>query len=365
MLLVDIGLTFGCSVGVMGQILTSSSIIAVIFALLMGLLSVRFKHKSLLITGLSFYAASALGCILAPNYASMLLSYSMSGIGIAMVNPMSIALVGEHIPLEERPSAISWIFACMALSSSFVAGPVITYLSGLGGWRTAFLGYPLLIALASLIIAYVGISSLPQNPESAVRGGDYLEGFKELFSNRSAIACLIGAMLSAAAFQSIVAYGISFYREKFLIPKELTALLWSGMPLGFSVGNLFGGKFVNKFGRKQLTVLGLILFGFFIMFYTNIPGFWLSITLAYLCCLFAGIRAPAASSLTLEQIPRFRGTMMSTNSAAASLGSALGSGVGGMVLLWYGWEVLGMALGGIGIAAALIYYLFTIDPTRT
>jgi len=41
--LVDIGLTFGASVGVIGQIPTLSSIVAMAFALLIGVLSVRFS----------------------------------------------------------------------------------------------------------------------------------------------------------------------------------------------------------------------------------------------------------------------------------------------------------------------------------
>jgi len=52
LLLIDIGKTFGASVGVMGQVNTSYSVAAFIFALLMGVLSIRFKHKSLLLAGL-------------------------------------------------------------------------------------------------------------------------------------------------------------------------------------------------------------------------------------------------------------------------------------------------------------------------
>ena len=44
LLLIDIGQTFGYPVGVTGQIATVYSAIAVIFALIMGVLSARYRH---------------------------------------------------------------------------------------------------------------------------------------------------------------------------------------------------------------------------------------------------------------------------------------------------------------------------------
>jgi len=68
--------------------------------------------------------------------------------------------------------------------------------------------------------------------------------------------------------------------------------------------------------------------------------------------------------LALEQIPKFRGTMMSVDTAAISLGSALGTVVGGPALLSFDYQGLGMALGMMGVAAAVVFYFLTIDPTQ-
>ena len=96
-LLIDIGVSFGSSVGVMGQIRILASIVTVFSALVMGVLSVRFRHKSLLLAGLLFVIASALGCGFAPSFNAMLISYSLSGLGLAMVMPMAYTLVGDHL----------------------------------------------------------------------------------------------------------------------------------------------------------------------------------------------------------------------------------------------------------------------------
>jgi len=75
--------------------------------------------------------------------------------------------------------------------------------------------------------------------------------------------------------------------------------------------------------------------------------------------------ASAANSLTLEQVPKFRGTMMSINSAVMNLGPAIGAALGGLTLVLFDYEVLGLTLGAMGIVAAIVFQTLAIDPTRT
>ena len=159
LLLIDMGKTFSVSEGVMGQINTFYSIVAVVIALFMGILSLRFKHKSLLLIGLVFIATSALGCLMAPDFNVMLASYSLSGLGGAMVSPMCVTMIGEHFSLEKRASAVGWIIAGGALS--FVIGaPIIASIASLGGWRLAIIGFVIPVLLASLLLAFISLPSI-------------------------------------------------------------------------------------------------------------------------------------------------------------------------------------------------------------
>ena len=56
---------------------------------------------------------------------------------------------------------------------------------------------------------------------------------------------------------------------------------------------------------------------------------------------------------------------MSLNAAFYALGSALGSGVGGLVLLHYDWGAVGIVLGAIGQVGAMIIQLMAVDTTET
>lgn len=364
LLLVDIGLTFGCPVGIAGQIPTAHSIVAVISAMLMGALSVKFRHRSLLLIGLLFMSISALGSSIAPNFNMMLIIYSLGGFGTTMILPITRTLAADHFPLDKRTSAIGWLDAGRSLSY-VIGAPAIGFIAGLGGWRLSFLGFVLPICLLGLLLAYKGLPSTPCNHHSTMGKSNYLEGFKAVLSNRSAFACLVSLAFLAAAYQALGLYSSSFFRQRFLVSTTSASFIILAAALCFTSGSLLSGRFVKKFGRKPSTVLTLFISCIFIISYTNLLGLWLSLVATYLGWLFAGIAFTASTSLTLEQVPRFRGAMMSIHAAALSIGSALGAGIGGLTLLLYDYRFVGISLGGMGFVGAMVLYLLAIDPTRT
>ncbi len=362
LLLLDIALTFEVSVGVMGQINTFSNVVAVIFALFMGFLSVRFKHKSLLITGLLCVCISALGCFFASNFNLMLISYSLSGVGLAMVFPMTITLIGERFPLKKRANAVGWIIAAGSLSY-LIGAPVIGFIADIGGWRITLSSFVIPISLASLFLAFIGLPSTSNKHQPTISKRTYLESFKGVLLNTSATACLIGNVLRTASFAAILYYGVSFFRQRFLVSIDFGSAIILVAALCYTLGSLAAGRLANKFGRKSLTVFTALLAGIFTVFFVYLPNLWLSLVLNFLGAWFSGMASSAANSLSLEQVPRFRGTMMSINSAAISLGNAFGAALGGLTLVLFNYEILGSILGTMGPIAAIVFYLLTTDPS--
>jgi MFS family permease len=111
-----------------------------------------------------------------------------------------------------------------------------------------------------------------------------------------------------------------------------------------------------------VTVSALLLASLLTGLYDNLPGLWVVVALILMGHFFLALQYSAASSLSLEQVPGFRGTMMSLHSAAAYMGYALGTGVGGLILLRSGWEMLSIVLGAICFVSAVFYFLAR-DPT--
>lgn len=363
LLLIEIAATFGFNVGVGGQIRTAASTVGIISALAMGALSVRFDYKSLLTAGLGAFAVSALGCTIAPNFGSMLFFFSISGLAGAMVGPMTNSLVGELLPLEKRSSAIGTLFAARAFT--YLAGAqIIGYVGGLWGWRMAFIAFVFPISVLSLLTALRGLPIGIRARSSGDKERNYVEGFKCVFTSRSPFACLFGTALSSAAWGGILTYSASFFRQRYLMPRTQASILLSGVALCFMVSTYLGGRLVNRFGRKPLTTLSVLVFSLFTIAVTNSPNMVMALVAMLLTSAFSAVRRTAIFSLTLEQVPGFRGTMMSLNAAFYSLGGALGSGLGGLALLLYDWGFVGLSLGVIGLAAAVIVQLIVVDPTR-
>jgi predicted MFS family arabinose efflux permease len=361
LLLVDIGLTFNADVSLTSQTNTAYAIAASVFALLMGVLSVRFRQKTLLIVGLLLASVSAFGFFFAWDFIVVLVAYSLSGIGWAMISPTVFTLIGEHIPLGKRANAIGLAVAAGALG--YVIGPLlIAWIAGFGGWRLCLVGFVIPASLLSLLIAFVGVPAESSNDQKPQGGRGYFEGFRNVLSNRSAVACIVGDAFRSAAFVATLIYVASFIRKHFQMSTDFASLIMLGGASCYAVGSVVAGPFVNKLGRKKLTVVNALLAGTFTVGYYLTPDLWLSMTLVMVASWFFGMLVSSANSLALEQIPEARGTIMSLSTASLNLGSALGSAVGGLALSSFGYEGLGTALGTMGIAAAFVFLLLAKEP---
>ena len=363
LLLIDMAESFDAPLGTMGQIRTAAGTLSLVSAIAMGLLSIRVKHKTLLLTGLGFLIVSGIGCSLARSYPLMLAMYSLSGISLAMIGPMVFALIGKHIPLKERARATGYIVAGNA-SSFFIGPPVLSYLTSIGGWRTSFQFYMLPIALIGAVLSLLGVPS-EETESRNFDTGAILGGFWSLLSNKSVIACLLGGLLAKAAWQGVLSYGISFYRDEFELSRSAASLILSGVALIFIAGVLGSSWFINRYGRKTVTFVSFLLMGVFSLFYMSLGYFWASLGVLFIMSLMSGLRRNASQSLSLEQVPLLRGSMMSLSAAADSLGSVVGAGIGGYVLGLGGYWMVGSVLGVLGVLSAITIRLFAIDPTKT
>jgi predicted MFS family arabinose efflux permease len=340
--------------------LTFSFVISVVFALLTSVLTLKYNHKLLLQIGLAAYAVSAIGCFMAPNFISMIASYSLTGIGYALTTTMAFTLAAELFPVEKRGAVIGWIVAGM--SGSYLVGAfVVPYLQSIGGWRGTFIGYMLPASVLALALATTSIPRNAQGPQTGAQGG-LKESFKEVFSNRSAISSLAGLLFAMAAWQAVMTYFSSFFREAFKWTiGETSILILFGASL-YTFGGIAAGRMVNRMGRKPLTVVPIFVAGITIMSFSRLPSEMLSGGLLCVGCLLVGIMDAASTNLIIEQLPAYTGVMMSLSRAVTQVGFSVGSGLGGVFLLLSGYQYMFLLLGSLAIASAIMFHFFTIDP---
>lgn len=149
LLLTYIAETFSVSVAVASQVNSASIFAGVIIALLMGALSVRFKHKILLMIGVLCIIVCSVGSFLAPNFFSLMIFYPLNGVGSAIVSAMSLAMVGEFYALEKRGKAIGLITAT-GYFAFIIALPITNFIANMAGWRFVLLWFVLPFSVVSL-----------------------------------------------------------------------------------------------------------------------------------------------------------------------------------------------------------------------
>jgi predicted MFS family arabinose efflux permease len=358
----EISGTFGVNVGVMGQAITFASVVSVIFALITGILSIRFGDGILLLIGMFAYCVAAVGCYFAWSFSAILIFYSVNGVAQAMIGPMTNALVGDNVALEKRAAAIGRINAAGSLAF-LVGAPIMGFLSGFGGWRIAVLMFIIPFSLIALPFVGVSIPSRKQRSEAAYETNAYGKSFIKVLSNNSATGCLVGNAFRVAVATALLSYGTAFTIERFGLNISLASIVILLVALFATLGNLIERP-IRKRGRKASTVVSVLLAGLFTICYAYARSLLVSVMLMFGAGLFDGLAASASMSLTLEQMPNLRGTMMSLFAAFTGIGVAIGAGIGGLTLILYNYEVLGITLGSMGIIAAIIFKFVTIDPTR-
>ena len=359
-ILMELAQTFGTTVGIAGQIVTAASLAGMVVSPFLAALSIRYKPRTLLLAGIALITVSSLGCSFAFNYASMLIFYSLSGLGAAMVTPMIMTIIGEKIPEDKRSGTIGRIVASTPILSTLM-GLTITWIIS-RGWQAAYLLFVFPINSACLILAFLGLrrttdSEARQDAPRSISGG-----FREILGNRSALACLLGTTLTQIVWGGFIWYFVSFYRQHWGLPTEFVGVIWSANTFVFVMGSMLCGRVVPRFGRKRLTGLTTLIVGVLMFIYPNAPNYYVSILSSLSIVILSAFWSASSRDLALAQVPEYQGAMMSLNSGSNRLGGALGSAVGGLILTLGGYSLLGIVLGIAGITAFLVIFLFARDP---
>ena len=363
LLLIEIAETFSTSIGVMGQMRTVASIFGLFTALLMGILSVKFSYRGLLVAGLALLAFSSLGCSLSNSYFMMIAFFGVLGAGLSICGPMVSSLVGQHMPQARRASAIGLIMGSAAFAY-LVGSPSIAILSGQVSWRYSFQIFIVPLIVICLIVAYLRIpGSKRTNVRPDISG--VFDGYRAIMGQRSAAACLLAGLFSQGIWNSYLAYSSSFIRETFLLSSFYTSISTIVGASFFILGSLSSGRLVAKIGMKRLAVYISVPSGLLILLYLNTPSFWLTLVLGYIASYSNGVLLSTTGILNLEQMPEYRGTMMSLSSAISNLGAALGTGVVGWLITWGGYSVSGLYMLAAGIISSLIYFKLVKEPFRS
>jgi predicted MFS family arabinose efflux permease len=304
---------------------------------------------------------AALGYFLAPTFLWLLASNVAVGAGLSIVTAMAYSLIGEFYPLERRGRAIGVMVASTTLS--FVIGSLLVgVLSSFYDWRLVTLILSMPVALVCLVLTALFVPK-GSKAKSMLKREPFSVGCKQAFSSVSSVAALSVTMFLFCE-GAIGYYSVSFFREQFAVSVAWGSTYFLIANIISAVGGVVAGLLVNKVGRKKLGTVTLVVACVLTLSFTLTPIPEFSGFLSVLRYFFSAMAMTAGGSLIIEQLPKFRSTVMSLNAAFMNIGMLVASLVGGFALNSFGYQVLGMVLGGLGLVGTIVWITLVKDPVK-
>jgi DHA1 family putative efflux transporter-like MFS transporter len=362
--MVNVASSLNVTVGTASQLATVSIFAGLIIGLVMGGLAVRFKHKSLFLVGVAIFGAGTLGSFFAPNFALFLFFNLFLGIGTTMIDIMAFALIGDFLPLEKKGMAVGLVIGA-AFFASLIMPQVTSVITNAVGWRSVLLWFIFPVSVVSLLFGFLILPSKPRQ-EQAANKPQYMEAFKQILTNKSALTCQVGTTLMNLSF-CVGIYSVSFLRLYFTASLSTAAIFATIASAMGVLGSIVGGRLIKRIGSKPLTVVTGVIEGIFAVLIAFMPNALASAAMWMVSAAFGSAMGVALVSLSLEQVPAFRGTMMSLNISFRYIGLIVGLIISGLLLNLYAnnFQILYVMFGVAAVASAAVVFLFAKDPTKT
>lgn len=363
-LLVDLAPNFKVSIGTASLLETIVFGMIIIMGLTMSAMTLRFKHKSLLLFGITIYSVGALGFFLAKDFAAAILFSFFLGTGAGIVTVLVYALIGDLLSLKRRAWAIGLVLSSFAAITVIVA-PLSGFIDSFAGWRSVLLWLIFPFSLLCLALASAIIPTKQTLAQSTTKPST-AKAFKEIFMNKSPTVCVVSALLLGFA-NAISVYAVSFYRTAFSVSPTIGGAFASIAAIGGIVGGATSGRFVNRYGRKQIAVIAIFVLGISCILFTFVPLVAFSVAFWVVTACAGNMGSSGQGSLSMEQIPEYKSSMMSINVSFTSFGTVLGILMGALVLNLFhnNFHLLMVIIGALVVSAAALLFFFARDPCKT
>ncbi len=351
-LLVDMAAALGVTVPVAGQLVTAAAAVWAVSALAAGPASDAYGRKPVLLLGLCFLAAGALGMGLAPTFAAAIGFSLLVGIGGGMVPPTCVSLAADIVPEARRPMSIA-LMTMQPGMSALLGVPFAAALGDYAGWRLPFIAVGLALLLAVLLL----LALAPYRRPAAGRAN--LAGRMRRVAAFPVTWHMAGAnILARSAWGVILTFLPAFLIVTYGLRTVEVALPMAVVALWMTAAPLMGGRMGRM--RRRLPVTAALLLaaavpglGVFLLDW----GTWFSVLAAG---LFMLLTVPVTTVLMIviaETGGESRGALAGVISSSNWGGTAAGAAIGGALVARLGYDALSFLLAGAVFASGLLMAL--------
>ncbi len=358
-------LYLGAGPEAIGLIVGISTVTGIFFKLPAGALSDHLGRNRTLLAGLVVFAVMPFTYLLVTNYEFLLIIRFLHGFATAIYGPVAMAVVMDAAG-DRKGELLSW-FSSVTIIGNLVGAPVGGYLLyqfavGHTLTLTNFQTIYLVSGAAGVLALLLALTVLKREaPPASGRGLQeslhrFLAGIKEVISDRRVVVTSSMEGLQNLTVGALEAF-LPIYAVKVAGLNEFQAgLLWGVQVLVTILAKPIMGKTSDRYGRKPLVAIGMVLCAVSFAAIPLLRNFYLLLITAMVFGLGEALVTSSAAALVADicQEKHF-GTAMGTFGTIFDIGHASGPILAGLLIARFDYLPAFLILAALLIVATPIF----------
>ncbi|EGW41023.1 major Facilitator Superfamily protein [Desulfosporosinus sp. OT] len=299
-----------------------------LFQLIFGYLADKFGKRQVISFSMVFFTIATGLCALGTGLTDLTIYRALTGIFAASVMPISLALIGDIFPLNERQTAIGTFLGISFLGQglSMAIGGSIAYFFN---WRGVFLIYAILSVVATILLLTIGRNI----PSSKNKGSKVFAPYLNLLSNPSSLKIYLLVLFEGFFLLGSFSFLSGYIQNIYDFNNFLIGLIMSTFGVMSIIGGRISGRISAKVGRKKTILLGLT-FALLAMLIIITLGSVLVALIFGIGLLGLGLMLAHSTFLTIatEFAAKTRGVAMSLVAFCFMGGGGLGTAFGSRIV---------------------------------
>ena len=293
----------------------------------------KFDRKKLLLFFYIGFIAGTLFCGLSTTYFMLLAARIITGIFGGVIGSISLAIVADLFPLQQRGRAMGFIQ--MGFGASQVLGiPISLYIANHFNWQSPFL---MIVALATIIWLAVGLKLQPviKHLELKTEKKAIIHLWHTITQGKYWNGFIMTALLSLGGFM-MMPWGSAFAVNNLGVSYAQLPLLFMASGLAALIIMPLVGKLSDKIDKARIFTAAAIWMTVIVVIYTNLGPIPFPLIMMMNILMMIGIMSRIVPAMALvSALPKMqdRGAFMSINSSLQQFAGGIAAAVGGMIVV--------------------------------
>ncbi|GIN18872.1 MAG TPA: MFS transporter [Bacillus bacterium] len=344
------------TVSTAGQLTSIFSIVFAICAPLLLTCTASYERRNLLQITVLIFALSNLIAAMSINYEMLLCVRIISAASCSLIIVLATTIASCIVPDSHKGRAIGFVF--MGISGSLVLGvPFGILLSSGFGWRAPFIFIAIIALLLGLSIRFVFPTI---EPKPAIPFSKY---WLHLKNRKMASGQLISILMIGGHF-TLYAYLLPYVQKQLHVTDTMMSVVLLLFGISAVFGGYIGGLLSDQLGRSRAVVLIPSLFFIFLVIlpFMTTSLFWFLPFMMIWSCI-SWMISPAVQNYLIHNDPKNGDVAIGVNTSAMHIGVAIGSGLGGLVIMWSSIDYNAW-VGSLVVVLSILCALYSTSRTQ-